>query len=171
MHLHFVQRRSIFFACCLSFVQILAFALPSEVLNQDVSTNTLTQTICKSGYTRTVRPSSSFTNGIKKRLMRQAGLDFDSDKSLYELDHVIPLALGGHPRNPKNLALQLWEGSDGAKRKDRLEIKLQCLVCSGTVLLGEAQAAVWSDWPLAYKNYGRLVCKRPRGMKSKDYGD
>lgn len=103
--------------------------------------------------------------------MRQAGLDFDSDKSLYELDHVIPLALGGHPRNPKNLALQLWEGSDGAKRKDRLEIKLQCLVCSGTVLLGEAQAAVWSDWPLAYKNYGRLVCKRPRGMKSKDYGD
>ena len=43
----------------------------------------------------------------------------------FELDHIIPLALGGHPRNSRNLMLQVWSGHDGAKRKDRLEVKLQ----------------------------------------------
>jgi hypothetical protein len=144
---------------------------PMAVLNQDVSNASLAETICSPGYTRSVRPSSSYTNGIKKRLMRNDGLDFESDKSFYELDHVIPLALGGHPRNINNLMLQKWEGSTGAKRKDRLEVKLQCLVCASTVSLTQAQEAIWTDWVAAYEQYGRLVCKRPRGLKSRDYGD
>lgn len=37
--------------------------------------------------------------------------------SQYELDHIVPLALGGHPRNLKNLMLQPWEGADGAHAK------------------------------------------------------
>jgi hypothetical protein len=54
----------------------------------------------------------------------------------YELDHIIPLAIGGHPRNLDNLGLQPWEE---AKRKDRIEVKLQCLVCAGQVALANAQ--------------------------------
>lgn len=57
--------------------------------------------------------------------MRQQGMDYDAEKVNFELDHTIPLALGGHPRNLNNLMLQPWEGHDGAKRKDRLEVKLQ----------------------------------------------
>jgi hypothetical protein len=144
---------------------------PTAVLNQDVSQATLSETICTPGYTRSVRPSSSYTNGIKKRLMRVDGLDFDTDKSQFELDHVVPLALGGHPRNINNLVLQKWEGSNGAKRKDRLEVKLQCLVCARRVTLAEVQDAIWTDWEAAYHHYGRMVCKRPRGLKSQDYGD
>jgi len=108
-----------------------AQAVPNALLNPDVTPATQGQTICSSGYTKTVRPSTSFTNGIKKRLLREQAMDFEAEKGSYELDHIVPLALGGHPRNLHNLTLQPWEGPNGAKRKDRLEVKLQCLVCSG----------------------------------------
>ncbi len=148
-----------------------AQALPANVLNHDVSQQTLGETVCLSGYTKTVRPSTTYTNGIKKRLLLEKGLDYEAEKDNYELDHIIPLALGGHPRNVTNLTLQLWDGHAGAKRKDRLEVKLQCLVCSGDVPLAVAQDAIWTDWQAAYSTYGRIVCHRPRGMRSGDYGD
>jgi hypothetical protein len=148
-----------------------AQAVPDALLNPDVTPATQGQTICSSGYTKTVRPSTSFTNCIKKRLFREQGMDFDADKGGYELDHIVPLALGGHPRNLHNLTLQPWEGPNGAKRTDRLEVKLQCLVCSGDVALKEAQGAIWTDWKAAYAVYGRMVCHRSRGLKSDDYGD
>lgn len=147
---------------------LAAQAVPSTLLNPDVALATVRQTICTAGYTKTVRPSTTFTNAIKKRFMREQGIDFDANKDRFELDHIIPLALGGHPRNPHNLALQLWEGPEGAKRKDRLEVKLQC---SGDVPLNEAQDAIWSDWQAAYAVYGRMICHRQRGLKSGDYGD
>ena len=149
----------------------IAQAVPSYLLNPDVTPATVSQTICRAGYTRTVRPSTGFTDGIKKRLLSEQGMDFDADKGSFELDHIVPLALGGHPRNLYNLTLQRWVGPDGARRKDRLEVKLQCLVCSGDVALHEAQDAIWSDWLAAYSVYGRMVCHRSRGLKSGDYGD
>lgn len=33
---------------------------------------------------------------------------------------------------------------------DRLEVKMQCLVCVGQVTLEEAQQAIYSDWQAAY---------------------
>lgn len=93
--------------------------------------------------------------------MREQGLDPDS-ASDYELDHIVPLALGGHPRNLKNLMLQPWDGEGGAKRKDRLEVKLQCLVCSGQVQLDEAQDAIYTDWQAAYHQYARTKCHRAK---------
>jgi cytochrome c-type biogenesis protein CcmH/NrfF len=78
----------------------------------------------------------------------------------YELDHIIPLTLGGHPRNLDNLALQIREGENGAKRKDRIEEKLQCLVCSGQVTLATAQRDILEDWQAAYDRYARVKCRR-----------
>jgi hypothetical protein len=150
---------------------LTAHAVSNNLLNPDVMPATIAETICTSGYTKTVRPSTTFTNGIKKRLMRDQGMDFDTGKGSFELDHIIPLALGGHPRNPHNLMLQVWEGYEGAKRKDRLEVKLQCLVCGGDVHLSVAQDAIWTDWQAAYAVYGRMVCHRQRKLKSGDYGD
>lgn len=99
-----------------------------------------------------MRPSTSFTNGVKLKLMREAALP-PTDASSYELDHRVPLALGGHPRSLANLQLQHWDGPDGAKSKDRLEKRLQTLVCAGSVPLDEARAAVYWDWPAAYRRY------------------
>lgn len=130
-------------ACAALFLSAMAAqAVPSTLLNPDVVPATVSQTICTSGYTKSVRPSTSFTNGIKKRFMREQTMDFDTDKGRFELDHITPLALGGHPRNPRNLTLQVWEGHEGARRKDRLEVKLQCLVCSGDVPLNVSQDVV-----------------------------
>lgn len=144
----------------LCIASLAAHSVPTNVLNADVTSATQNQTICVSGYTKTVRPSTSFTHAIKKRLLLTNGLDYEIDKANYELDHIIPLALGGHPRNPQNLVLQAWEGEVGAKRKDRLEAKLHCLVCNGRLDLEIAQEAIWTDWMSAHINYRAMVCHR-----------
>lgn len=128
--------------------------VPLEVLNGDVRQETIDTTICVPGYTASVRPSPSFTNGIKLKLLREAGLPAERAPE-YELDHHLALAIGGHPRNLRNLVLQRWEGEGGARRKDRLEKRLQALVCSRQLSLADAQWAMYSDWKAAYSKYVR----------------
>lgn len=126
--------------------------LPAEVLNPDVRQETVHKTICVPGYTASVRPSTSYTNGVKLKLLKERGLPEEVAKD-YELDHVVPLALGGHPRNTKNLMIQPWEGPEGAKAKDRLEVRLQKLVCAGKVPLETAQGDIYRDWHSAFRKY------------------
>ena len=99
-----------------------------------------------------MRPATSFTNGVKLKLMREAGLPAMNTAD-YELDHRVPLALGGHPRALANLQLQPWDGADSARAKDRLEKRLQTLVCAGRVPLDDARAEIYWDWPAAYRRY------------------
>ena|SRR3984893_13624902 len=71
----------------------------------------------------------------------------------YEIDHLIPLELGG-----SNLIKNLWPESHrtspwNAQVKDRLEGKLHELVCSGQLDLKTAQQAIASNWIEAYKTY------------------
>lgn len=133
-------------------------------LNPDVTPETLEQTICVPGYTKAVRPSTTYTNGVKRKLMREAGIPVDAAPQ-FELDHIVPLALGGHPRDLDNLQLQPWDGDDGAHKKDRLEVKLQCLVCAGRVDLAEAQTALYENWQEAYGRYAHKRCHIPRGVR------
>lgn len=139
----------------------------APALNPDVRPATINQTICVPGYTQQIRPSTSYTNGVKRKLLRDAASE-SSRLSDFELDHIVPLALGGHPRRLENLMLQPWEGSDGAKRKDRLEVKLQCLVCTGQLPLAEAQEAIYVDWQAAYHRYATLKCHRRRTLAWSD---
>lgn len=121
-------------------------------LNPDVTEATVSQTICVAGYTRTVRPATSYTSGVKAKLLREAGLE-ESRMSDFELDHIVPLALGGHPRKLSNLELQPWEGEHGAWRKDALEVRMHNLVCQGDVTLTEAQACIAEDWEACATKY------------------
>jgi hypothetical protein len=132
-------------------------------LNPVVRQETIDQTICVPGYAKGVRPATSYTNGVKRMLFQRAHMN-PALAQTYELDHIIPLALGGHPRKVENLALQPWEGENGAKRKDRIETKLQCLVCSGQVTLAQAQREILEDWQAAYHRYASVKCRRrPHG--------
>jgi hypothetical protein len=133
-------------------------AVASPSLNPDVTPQTIASTICVSGYTAIVRPAVVYTNGVKLKLLRSTGQDATA-ASQYELDHIIPLALGGHPRALDNLQLQPWPE---ARRKDRIEVKLQCLACSGQVGLGEAQTAIATDWEAAYHHYSSVPCHRDK---------
>jgi hypothetical protein len=156
-----------FLILTLSILCLASYAQPITALNPDVKQDTIAQTICVSGYTKTVRPATVYTNDVKKKLMREQGIDWKS-RADYELDHIIPLALGGHPRSLDNLVLQHWEGTDGAKRKDKLEVKLQCLVCTGTLLLDDARADIYQDWRAAADKYLGKRCSKPRGVNLRD---
>jgi hypothetical protein len=114
-------------------------------LNPDVSPATIAHTICVSGWTKGVRPPTSWTNGVKYGLMAKAGIP-RSKSLLYELDHRIPIELGGAPKDPANLWLQPWVGVDGARAKDVLETALKRGVCAGRVPLASAQTCMAGKW-------------------------
>lgn len=139
---------------------VLASGAPSAVYLTDpaVTQATLGATVCRVGYTRTVRPPSYYTRRIKSALLAAAGLPADAGPD-YELDHVMPLTLGGAPRDPGNLAL---EPEDEAKFKDKLERKLGCMVCTGAIGLDDARAAIAVDWRSAWQRFGTVVCHRRR---------
>jgi hypothetical protein len=111
--------------------------LTPGALNPKVRQATITKTICKRGWTRTIRPPVAYTNALKRRQMilyRETGSPSD-----YEEDHLIPLELGGAPRNPTNL----WpEPRSQSNRSDPLETRLKRQVCKGTLSLKAARAAI-----------------------------
>lgn len=122
-------------------------------INPDVTQANIQQTICVKGYTKTIRPPQSYTNKLKKYQIRQYQYS-DKNPSHYEEDHLIPLSIGGSPRDERNLWPQPRTSGFDADHKDELELKLRNLVCSGEVPLAEAQKAIATDWVKAYKKYG-----------------
>jgi hypothetical protein len=130
------------------------FIEPPGAYSAAVRQENIGQTICVSGWTATVRPSTIYTNGVKRQMLREAGVDV-SEVASYELDHFVPLALGGHPRSLDNLWLQRWDGEWNAGIKDRLERKLHTMVCNGQITLDVAQSAIQHDWRAAYRTYVR----------------
>jgi hypothetical protein len=115
------------------------------VVNPDVTQENIAQTICVPGYTKTIRPPSSYTSSLKVRQIVEYGYG-DTNPADYEEDHFIPLELGGHPTNPRNLWPEPHAATDGSSAKDKVENALHALVCSGQLTLEEAQRRVTSDW-------------------------
>ena len=104
------------------------------VLNPDVTQATIAATICRQGWTRTVRPPTSYTDSLKRRQMRAYRLT--GPASGFQEDHLISLELGGHPTDPRNL----WpEPYPRATRVDAIENELNAEVCDGSLTLAEAQ--------------------------------
>ena len=128
------------------------FVEPPGALFADVQQSNIDVTICVPGWTATVRPSTSYTQGVKRKMLREAGI-LETESIKYELDHFVPLALGGHPRSLDNLWLQQWDGPWNARVKDRLERNLQLMVCQGTLTLRSARTAIQKDWKAAHKKY------------------
>ena len=104
------------------------------VLNPDVTQATIASTICRRGWTKTIRPPVSYTNALKQLGLRQYGLR--GPPSAFQEDHLISLELGGNPTDPRNL----WpEPYPRAAAVDQLENELNHLVCSGKITLAEGQ--------------------------------
>jgi hypothetical protein len=144
------------------------FKEPPGVFFADVTQANVSTTICVPGWTATVRPSTSFTQGLKRLMLSRAGLD-PKDAIKYELDHFVPLAVGGHPRSEDNLWLQRWDAEWNARVKDRLERRLQVMVCAGQITLDTARTAVQHDWHGAYRKYVAAdPVAIPRGMEMEE---
>jgi hypothetical protein len=104
------------------------------VLNPDVTQANIRSTICRSGWTETIRPPVSYTNALKAKQLRQyAEAGSLSD---YQEDHLISLELGGNPTDARNL----WpEPYPRAAEVDKIENELNDEVCSGRLTLAQAQ--------------------------------
>jgi hypothetical protein len=108
--------------------------LTPGVLNPDVRQQTIAETICVSGWTRTIRPPTEYTSALKIEQLRAFGLP--GGPSDYQEDHLVSLELGGHPTDPRNL----WpEPRPRAEEVDRIENQLNGEVCSGKITLAEGQ--------------------------------
>ncbi|MDE3029356.1 MAG: hypothetical protein KGH84_13270 [Paracoccaceae bacterium] len=136
--------------------------------NPAVTQATLKVTICVRGYSASVRPPESYTEPLKRRLIRAYGF---TDRRLgdYELDHLISLELGGSPADPRNLFPEPHNvvGGWGSYAKDRLENKLHWLVCHRGLRLATAQEAIRTNWIAAYRRY---VGPKPENRRSHRYG-
>jgi len=125
------------------------------VLNKDVTQENIATTVCKSGWTATIRPTVTYTNKLKEEQLKTTYLSYikiwGTEMSAYEEDHLISLQLGGDPKDPKNLFPQPYAGNN-ARKKDVVETALKRLVCSGKIKLKDAQKAIL-NWPVAYKKY------------------
>ena len=144
----------------------IATALPDPALTPGATNPAITQanihsTICRRGWTRTVRPPEAYTERLKRAQIRAYGY---RDRRLrdYEEDHLIPLELGGAPASPKNLWPEphVVEGGWGSYRKDRLENRLRWLVCRGRLRLATARRRIATNWINVYRRYARRSAPR-----------
>ena len=115
--------------------------------NVRVRQGTIRRTICKAGWTAKIRPPVSYTNALKIRQMPL--YELGGSPSLYEEDHLIPLELGGAPRDPRNLWPEAHSPRPGSGQKDLVENRLHRQVCSGVLKLRAAQRAVARNWKTA----------------------
>jgi hypothetical protein len=125
-------------------------ALTPGATNPDVTQANIKTTICKSGWTATIRPPSSYTTKLKISQITAYGYT-DTKTSSYEEDHLISLELGGNPTDAHNLwpepYVLTYAGHDvGAHAKDRYENWLNAQVCSGKMALADAQHDIATDW-------------------------
>lgn len=148
---HLVQPQPPAGACHAS--STTAFSLPDPgctpgALNPAVTQATIGSTVCRSGYTSTIRPSETITEPEKIASLRAYG---DPDNpSAYEYDHLVSLELGGAANDPRNL----WPEPQGSPNpKDSLENRLKADVCNGAISLASAQRLIATNWISGYRTY------------------
>ena len=109
-------------------------ALTPGALNPDVTQATIGSTICVRGWTKTVRPPSSYTHALELRQLPTYGESGPTTN--FQEDHFISLELGGAPTDPRNL----WpEPQPRAGEVDKIENQLNQEVCSGKISLAEGR--------------------------------
>jgi hypothetical protein len=136
------------------------FALPDPhctpgALNPAVRQATIYSTICRAGWTESVRPPEWVTESEKYASLRAYG---DGDAVWrYEYDHLVPLELGGAVNDPRNLWPELNYAAPRGydlNPKDELEDALRRLVCGGEMRLARAQLLIATNWVAARRRYG-----------------
>ncbi len=112
----------------------------------DIFSDTPLDVMCAHGYTKTVRNVSLAT---KKKVYQMYGIAYPTVRGSYEMDHLIPLALGGN-NNVANLFPEAASPAPGFKEKDVVEIYLYQQVCAGAINVGAAQLEIAKDWVAIY---------------------
>lgn len=129
-------------------------------INPNATNDNLDATVCLRGWAASVRPPSAYTSALKLVQIVEYGYT-DRSPSHYQEDHLVPLEIGGAPRDPRNLWPQpndarLPDGTAvGSAEKDGLEDYLHSAVCAGAMSLDDAQRLIAGDWVAAWDRAGR----------------
>jgi hypothetical protein len=88
---------------------------------------------------------------LKHQVYVEYGIDAKTGR--YEIDHLIPLGIGGADKRenlwPESRDTKPWN----ANVKDRLENYLHVEICAGHMPIADAQKAIAMDWVAAYRKY------------------
>jgi hypothetical protein len=136
---------------CVSHAGLPDLRCTPGALNPHVRQSNIRRTVCVSGWTQTIRPSTSYTNRLKAKGLEDYGFK-DPTLGHYEEDHLIPLSVGGSARSPKNLWPEPYKGAFGARIKDKLERLMHDRVCDGTVRLAKARRH-FRHWKSAFGEF------------------
>lgn len=124
--------------------------LPDARLTPGKTSDITTAQLCdKSFHTETVR---NVTAAMKRKVYQSYNLIPNKAPCPCEVDHLIPLELGG-----ANDLTNLWPQPRTTDKfnawvKDVLENKTHKLVCTGKMTLQDAQHAMSSDWVELYNH-------------------
>lgn len=114
--------------------------------NTDVNQANIAATICKSGWATVQREKwfpYSVSEPVKRHMVAVYGRYAGPALGGYELDHLVPISLGGSLSDARNL----WvEAPATWNRKDSVESAANTAVCKGRMPLETAQALMASDW-------------------------
>ena len=123
--------------------------LPDSILTPGAILTTSDSRICRKGYAASVR---NVSNEIKRKVFKEYHIISHAPRE-YEIDHLIPLELGGS-NDIKNLWAESYITKPwNAHVKDYLENRLHRLVCTGKISQREAQEKIRIDWIAAYKEF------------------
>ena len=105
--------------------------------------------VCVRGYASSVR---NVTHEQYLAVYAEYGIPYPEPPGTYELDHLVPLELGGD-NSDRNLWPEPAAPAPGFHQKDDLENYLHDAVCAGRLNLVDAQRGIASDWALLYQEY------------------
>jgi hypothetical protein len=121
--------------------------LPDPKLTPGGAADVTAADICKPEYTN---PASNVPIALKGQVFARYAMN--SYEIGYNVDHLIPIRLGGS-NSLRNLWPQPLSGEWNWHKKNKLEHTLRKLVCSGRLDLKLAQQEIATDWISAYKKY------------------
>jgi hypothetical protein len=133
------------------FAQLRPELIPNRALTPGVARLVAREDVCAMEGEEN-DPAGLIPASLQQEALREYGVTGSQAKD-FQLDYLIPPALGGTDdiRNlwPEPNSEAVWN----ARAKDALENRLRELVCGGRVDLPTAQHEIATDWISAYKKY------------------
>jgi hypothetical protein len=133
-----------------AFIGIPSFAaaqLPSSFQTPGNKGKANEAQVCAADFEASVKPVAKWQRDQALERYGKRPEDFTG-----ELDHLIPVSLGGS-NDPDNLWPLPANKDMGPAQKKELDLKLHQLVCDKTLKLKDAQDAIKKDWVKAYNQY------------------
>ena len=128
---------------------------PDSHLTPGVIIESDSRVVCRPGYAASIRPRGDSWRTLKDAAYGRYGIPRGHRSTVdqsgvhrfaFEIDHLIPLELGGSPNDIRNL----WpQPIASAKEKDQVENGLHEMVCGGRTSLEQAQRAIVVNWQTA----------------------